>query len=133
MRDALYDQIPFKLSELSHHYGSNVHLVGNPFLLSQLCTLCAKGTGQPQINRLVALLYTDLIKMVINAEYPRKVAAVPTRMVDHTPQGIYQGQVIDPDVRTVVVSLARAGTLPSQVCYDLLNNILNPSLVRQDH
>ena len=39
---------------------------------ARLATLCAKGTQQPLINRLVALLYTDLVKMVLNAEFPRK-------------------------------------------------------------
>jgi uracil phosphoribosyltransferase len=133
MRDTLYADIPFTLSEMPHRYGPSVHLVGNPFLLSQLATLCAKGTVQPQINRLVALLYTDLIKTVINAEFPRKSVTIPTRMIDSTPQALYQGQVIDPHVRAVTVNIARAGTLPSQVAYDLLNVTLDPELVRQDH
>lgn len=133
MRDTLYADIPFTLSEMPHRYGPAVHLVGNPFLLSQLATLCAKGTVQPQINRLVALLYTDLIKTVINAEFPRKSVTVPTRMIDSTPQALYQGQVMDPHVRAVTVNIARAGTLPSQVAYDLLNVTLEPELVRQDH
>ncbi|MBF5042629.1 uracil phosphoribosyltransferase [Aggregicoccus sp. 17bor-14] len=133
MRDTLYADIPFALSEMPHRYGPQVHLVGNPFLLSQLATLCAKGTVQPQINRLVALLYTDLIKTVINAEFPRKSVTIPTRMIDSTPQALYQGQVIDPHVRAVTVNIARAGTLPSQVAYDLLNVTLDPELVRQDH
>ncbi len=133
MRDSLYEKVPFRLSELDHRYGPNVHLVGNPYLLSQLAKLCAKETIQPQVNRLVATLYTDLVKMVVNAEFPRKPVVVPTRMIDHTPKGIYQGEVIDPDVRAVTVNIARAGTLPSQVTYDLLNTLLTPSLVRQDH
>ncbi len=133
MRDSLYENIQFKVSELTHHYGPNVHLVGNPYLLSQLARLCAKGTFQPQINRLVATLYTDLVKLVMNAEFPRKPAVIPTRMVDSTPLGIYQGEVIDPEVRAVSVNIARAGTLPSQVTYDLMNTILSPALVRQDH
>jgi len=133
MRDTLYANVPFRLNEMPHRYGPNVHLVGNPFLLSQLARLCAKGTGQPEINRLVALLYSDLVKMVINAEFPRKMASMPTRMIDHTPQGIYQGEVIDPDVRAVTVNIARAGTLPSQVTYDLLNTTVDPLVVRQDH
>jgi uracil phosphoribosyltransferase len=54
-------------------------------------------------------------------------------MVDHTPQGIFHGQVLAPSTRAVVVNIARAGTLPSQVAYDLLNTILDPRLVRQDH
>jgi uracil phosphoribosyltransferase len=133
MRDSLYENVPYHLSELTHFYGKNVHLVGTPYLLSQLATLCAKPTVQPQVNRLVATLYTDLVKMVINTEFPRKKVAIPTRMIDSTPQGIYQGEVIDPEVRAISVNIARAGTLPSQVTYDLLNTLLTPALVRQDH
>ncbi|MFB1482573.1 uracil phosphoribosyltransferase [Corallococcus sp. RDP092CA] len=133
MRDTLYANVPFQLNEMAHHYGANVHLVGNPFLLSQLATLCAKGTLQPQINRLVEQLYTDLVKTVINAEFPRKMVTLPTRMIDSTPLGIYQGEVVDPQLRVVTVNIARAGTLPSQVTYDLLNFTVDPSLVRQDH
>jgi uracil phosphoribosyltransferase len=133
MRDTLYANVPFRLNEMTHHYGPNVHLVGSPFLLSQLATLCAKGTLQPQINRLVELLYADLVKTVINAEFPRKMVALPTRMIDSTPQGIYQGDMMDPQVRVVTVNIARAGTLPSQVTYDLMNVTVDPSLVRQDH
>ena len=133
MRDSLYEKLPFTLSELPHRYGPNVHLVGNPYLLSQLATLCAKGTIQPHINSLVALLYTDLVKTVLNAEFPRKTASIATRMIDHTPAGIYQGEVIDPEVRAITVNIARAGTLPSQVTFDLLNTLLQPALVRQDH
>ncbi len=59
--------------------------------------------------------------------------AIPTRMIEHTPKAIYQGEIIDPDVRAISVNIARAGTLPSQVTYDLLNTILTPRLVRQDH
>jgi uracil phosphoribosyltransferase len=133
VRDSLYDKIPSQLSELKHFYGDKVHLVGNPYLLSLLAKLCAKETVQPQVNRLVATLYTDLITMVLNQEFPRKLVAVPTRMIDHTPRGIYQGEVIDPDVRAVTVNIARAGTIPSGVTFDLLNTILTPQLVRQDH
>lgn len=133
MRDSYYENVPFRLSELQHHYGPQVHLVGNPFLLSQLATLCAKDTYQPQVNQLVVAIYSDLVKMVLNAEFPRKAASIPSRMIDSTPQGIFQGEVIDTEVRAISVNIARAGTLPSQVTYDLLNTVLQPSLVRQDH
>src|SRR4051794_4133687 len=115
MRDSLYEKIPWKVSELTHHYGPSVHLVGNPYTLSLLATLCAKETIQPQVNRLVATLYTDLATMVLNSEFPRQAASVPTRMIEHTPKGIYQGEMIDPEVRAISVNIARAGTLPSQV------------------
>ncbi len=133
MRDALYDNVPFKLSEQKHFYGPTVHLVGNPYLLTLLTQLCAKDTIQPQVNALVRTLYTDLATMVVNQEFPRKQVTIPTRMIEYTPRGVYQGEAIDDDVRAVSVNIARAGTLPSQVTYDLLNTILNPKLVRQDH
>ncbi len=133
MRDHLYDRLDYKLSEIEHRYGGNVHILSDPFLLSQLATLCAKDTIQPAINQLVATLYSDLVKKILNAEFPRKAASVPTRMLATNPRGIFHGQVIDPQVRAVTVNIARAGTLPSQVTYDLLNTILEPRLVRQDH
>jgi len=133
VRDRSYDQVPFRLSEIEHRYGKNVHIVGNPFLLGQLATLCAKGTLQPTINRLVRLLYEDLVRTVLNAEFPRRRVSVPTRMIDSSPAAICEGEVLDRDVRAVTVNIARAGAIPSQTVYDLLNVALDPRGVRQDH
>jgi uracil phosphoribosyltransferase len=133
MRDHLYDQVPFRQSELVHKYGPNVHVLADPLALTQLARLCAKGTFQPEINRLVEELYGILIRAVVNAEFPRHGMAQPTRMIDVTPHGVFQGEVMDPQVRAVTVNIARAGTLPSQVVYDFLNHVLDPRLVRQDH
>ncbi len=133
MRDRSYETVPFRLSEIEHRYGPNVHIVANPFLLGQLAVLCSKETRQPAVNRLVRLLYEDLVRSVLNAEFPRRRVAVPTRMIDSSPQAIFEGEVIDRQVRAVTVNIARAGTVPSQVAYDLLNETLDPALVRQDH
>jgi uracil phosphoribosyltransferase len=133
VRDRSYQEVPYRLSEIEHRYGPNVHILANPFLLGQLATLCAKQTIQPDISRLVKLLYEDLIRTVLNAEFPRRSVAVPTRMIDSSPRGIFEGEVIDRQVRAVTVNIARAGAVPSQVGYDLLNETLEPSLVRQDH
>ena len=133
MRDRSYETIPFRLSEIEHRYGPNVHVVASPFLLGQLATLCAKETRQPDVNRLVRQLYLDLVRTVLDAEFPRRRVAVPTRMIDSSPPAIFEGVVIDRDVRAVSVNIARGGALPSQVAYDLLNETLEPSLVRQDH
>jgi uracil phosphoribosyltransferase len=54
-------------------------------------------------------------------------------MATEYPQAVLNTEIIDSETSTVVVDIARAGILPSQVCYDLLNGILNPNLVRQDH
>jgi uracil phosphoribosyltransferase len=133
VRDRSYDTVPFRLSEIEHHYGANVHILANPFLLGQLATLCAKETRQPDVNRLVRLLYEDLIRTVLNVEFPRRRVSVPTRMIDSSPQAIFEGEVLDRQVRAVSVNIARAGAVPSQLAYDLLNETLEPALVRQDH
>lgn len=133
MRDSLYEKVGFTLNEQRHRYGANVHLVGSPYLLSLLARLSSKETQQPEVNTLVRTIYTELVTMAVNQELPRKFVTVPTRMIEHTPKGLYQGDVLDSQVRAVSVNIARAGTLPSQVAYDLLNTILEPRLVRQDH
>lgn len=133
MRDHAYDRVPFRLTEMEHRYGPNVHVLADPVMLTQLATLCAKETIQPDVNRLVAALYGELTRAVVNQEFPRRAASIPTRMIDHTPEGIFHGELVSPATRTVVVNIARAGTLPSQVTYDLLNTLLDPRLVRQDH
>jgi uracil phosphoribosyltransferase len=133
VRDHAYEHPTYRASELEHRYGENVHLLANPWALTQLATLCAKGTLQPQINQLVAVLYGELLRAAVNGEFPRRKAAIPTRMIDVTPRGVFHGEVIDPETRVVTVNIARAGTLPSMVCYDMLNTLLDPRLVRQDH
>ncbi|MBI5067558.1 MAG: uracil phosphoribosyltransferase [Deltaproteobacteria bacterium] len=133
MRDRAYEHVPFRPTEIEHRYGPGIHILSNPFLLGHLATLCAKDTRQPVINNLVRLLYQDLLRTVIAAEFPRRRISVPTRMIDSSPRAIFEGEVVDRDVRAVTVNIARAGAVPSQEAYDLLNETLDPALVRQDH
>jgi uracil phosphoribosyltransferase len=123
----------FQLSEIKHLYGNRVHIVSDSVINSWLARLCSPTTFQPQINTLVELLYTRLLHTIINSEFPQKRVVVPTRMTAAHPDSPLETVVVSPDTRTVTVNLARAGTFPSHICYDLLNNVLNPELVRQDH
>jgi uncharacterized protein (DUF1697 family) len=81
VRDRSYESVPYRLSEIEHRYGANVHLVASPLRLGQLAALCSKETRQPEINRLVRALYEDLVRTVVDAEFPRRTVAVPTRMI----------------------------------------------------
>jgi uracil phosphoribosyltransferase len=54
-------------------------------------------------------------------------------MIDSTPRGRWWGEVIDPDTAAIVVAVARAGLIPSQITFDHLNEFLAPAGVRQDH
>lgn len=131
--DSAYQQVAIRERELDHAYGEQVHILADPFLLTHLAFLCAEGTQQPAINHVVRDLYRYLIKAVMNGEFPRVVKSVRTRMAATTEQGVWTGEVLDTSVRAVSVNIMRAGTLPSQVCYDFLNKSLDPKLVRQDH
>ena len=59
--------------------------------------------------------------------------ATATRMIDSTPNAVFHGETIDPEVRAVTVNIARAGTLPSQITYDFLNTLLDPRVVGEEH
>jgi uracil phosphoribosyltransferase len=133
VRDTLYDSVPYRVPEIEHRYGANVHLLADPFLLDLLAKLAAKETEQPTVNNLVVDIYRSLARVVVNAEFPRRVVEVPTRMIDHTPEGVWRGQTLEPNTRAVTVNIARAGAVPSHTVYDMLNTVLVPRLVRQDH
>jgi len=132
-RDTQFRHVSFEISELEHRYGPNVHILSDLYLLSHLAQLCAEQTTQPVINELVTTLYSSLLKIVVNAEFPAKEAQIRTRMAQYHAEGVYQGPIIDPDVPVVSVNLARAGTLPSHICYTALNYFMDPRKVRQDH
>ena len=73
------------------------------------------------------MLYRDLLRVIVNGEFPRRSTATATRMIDFTPNGVFHGETIDPEVRAVTVNIGyRAGTLPSQITYDFLNTLLDP-------
>jgi uracil phosphoribosyltransferase len=131
--DIAYEHLPTRELELAHAYGANIHILADPFLLTHLAFLCAETTTQPAINDTVRDLYRYLIKAVLNGEFPRAVHATRTRMAATSARGTWIGEILDTHVRAVVVNIMRAGTLPSQVCYDFLNKTLTPELVRQDH
>lgn len=132
-RESQYEQIPFRLSEFEHEYGSGVHLLADPLAFTLLARLSANDTVQPEFNRLVAQLYSMMIAQVVANEFPREPFEHPTRMAASTPRGVVSGQRIARQTPVVCVDIARAGILPSQVCFDFCNALLDPAGVRQDH
>lgn len=131
--DCQYEKVKYHASEAEHRYGSNVHLLSDPFLLSHLGQLCSEKTTQPTINQLITTIYQSLLNIVVNAEFPTRQVALPTRMIGSHKEAVYQGPMIDSDVPIVTVNLARAGTLPAHICYTALNYFMDPLKVRQDH
>ncbi|MBI4041251.1 MAG: uracil phosphoribosyltransferase [Deltaproteobacteria bacterium] len=121
------------MNEMKHTYGENYHILDNPFLSSLLALLCAQSTEQPLITDLIKLLYQGLIAHVISQEFPKKKVTLKTRMYQEHPEALLSEKIIDFNTKVITVNLARAGILPSQLCYEFLNHLFKPKNVRQDH
>src|SRR5437868_7118759 len=119
--------------EVPHHYGPQVHLVDNPFLNGLLAQLCSPASFQPEINRLVEVLYSHLISIAVNKEFDLETFKTASRMAEFHPEAQIQGTRIDGSQKAVCVNLARAGTYPSHICYNFLHMALKPLNIRQDH
>jgi len=133
MHDTTYARSRYAPPEIEHRYGPNVHLLDDPVALAWLARLAAPETTQPELGRLVRRLYEHLSLVVLGAELPRRRIDVPSRMVSSRPEAVYRGVAIDRATPVVTVGIARAGTVPSQICYETLNELLDPEGVRQDH
>src|SRR5689334_1664458 len=133
MVDVAYAESRFRAPEIEHKYGPNVHLLDDPLGWSLLARACSPETGQPDVGRLIKTIYEMLARSVLAAEFPRARVDVPTRMIAAHPEAVYRGQALSRASKAVTVGIARAGTMPSQVVYDLMNDVLDPALVRQDH
>ena len=131
--DHQYLSVDYRPCTLEHRYGPSVHILRDPLALSLLAKLCHRDVVQPEVSRLIVELYRMLVHEVAAAEFPRQRICVPTRMIQYVKEGVYDGEVISQTTPAVVVALARAGLLPSQVSYDFLNQVLSPAGVRQDH
>lgn len=118
---------------LSHHYGPQVHIADNAFLGGLLARLCSPQTFQPEVNRLVEVLYNHLVSMVLQREFGTEDFSIPTRMTEFHPDQMLKGKQISPRQKAVCVNLARAGTFPSHLCYHFLHWALAPENIRQDH
>jgi uracil phosphoribosyltransferase len=134
MSDAIYQQSRFRPVEIEHRYGPNVHIIDDPVALAWLARMGSRDTTQPELGRIVRRLYEHLAVVVLAAELPRTRIDAPTRMVSATrPEAVYRGVAVDKHTKVVTVSIARAGTVPSQITYETLNELLEPEGVRQDH
>jgi uracil phosphoribosyltransferase len=133
LKDSHYLNPPFVVSEIPHEYGENVHLLNDPVLSTTLARLCSLECTQPVVNQLLGTLYRDLIRVVANHEFPQADQVIETRMAHAHPEGKFTARILDATTKAVCVNLARAGTLPSHLCYDYLNYLLEPSGLRQDH
>ena len=133
MAESCYASMQARDGELVHHYGEHVHLMADPLALTWLSRLGHPDCVQPEINRIVTMLYRGLVREVIDRVFPRRIERIETRMSAYNDKGFYEGTVIDPTTEVTTVDIARAGILPSMVCFEAMTEVLEPSRVRQDH
>lgn len=132
-QDIQHQDLNFIPSEIAHHYGKNVRILSSPLMLSLLARVGSEKTRQPEINHLIEMLYSHLFDHVADSLFPKKKVKIETRMKVSHSEGLYAGEIIDPETPCVSVDLARAGTYPSHLCFEKLNYLMNPDHVRQDH
>jgi uracil phosphoribosyltransferase len=131
--DIQHFNLRHQVSEIEHRYGPGVHILSDPYLSSLLAILSSQGVVQPTVNYMVETCYSHLLRTVISHEFPRKTATINSRMIEYNTEGRFKQEIIDPETGVVCVDLARAGILPTQVCFNTMNYFLNPENVRQDH
>ena len=95
-----------------HAYGDNLVLHSHPYALSLLARLGSPQTRQPEVGALCARAFEYLFTQIASIELPTTVRRVPTRMTAIHPNHAYEGVVLIPDTRIVVVDVARAGNEP---------------------
>ncbi len=132
MRDKQYFKVEYHLNEIEHRYGSHVHILNEPYLSKMLATFCVAETKQPLVSSLVRILYSQLLSILISAEFPRRTEQVVTRMIHYNKEAQFDAELLDVTVPVVTCAIARAGILPSQVCFETLNAFFESNKIRQD-
>ncbi|TNE83930.1 MAG: uracil phosphoribosyltransferase [Deltaproteobacteria bacterium] len=133
MRDIGHIGHTRELPEKPHGYGPNVHILDDAVAFTLLARLCEGKTAQPDFNRIIRVLYERLLDAVLVSVMPRAERTVVTRMAAETSRARAEMEVLDPNQRVVIVDVIRGGILPGAVCFDRLNDLLDPDVVRQDH
>jgi uracil phosphoribosyltransferase len=132
-QDVQYQNVTFSLSEIEHRYGSNIHILKDPYLLTLLEKISRPDTTQPLLTEYLKKAYTHMFVQIASSLFDRENVESHTRMIEHHPEGVFHGEIMDQNIKAVCVDLARAGMIPSQLIYSELNYLLNPNNIRQDH
>ncbi len=124
----------YKSNESNHRLPKNVHLFqNNPLFQMILARLGSQEVTQPNLNRYFQMTYEFLVENALNLFLDKEDISKNTRMKEMHEQGVVHFESLDENTLFSVIGLARAGTWPSHICFDLLNHIFIPENIRQDH
>jgi uracil phosphoribosyltransferase len=131
--DSSHRFLDHKVPEIDHKYGGSVHILSDPHIRTLLARVCNWRSEQPEVNRLITEIYRGMLAIALGSEFPREHVEFKTRMYKHSRKGVYSGEVVSSDTAAVTVSMARAGIIPSGICFDQMLAFLKPKWVRQDY
>lgn len=131
--DSQYQNLKFSLSTREHAYGQQVNLVSDPYCISLLSKLCHADCDQPLFNQYIRDLYQTIGSYAANTSFSKIHVKTPTRMSQFHAEGFFEGEILDPNQKIVIVSLARAGTIPSNALFEMFANVISPANIRVDH
>lgn len=132
MTETAYTRPVGTLAGLDHEYGPQVHILADPWSLSVAARLGHPDTKPPLFHLLLESAFRRMLQASVEL-LPTVVTRVPTRMEQHVPGAAYEGVILDPSARVVLVDVARGGMIPSYVCQRELHQVLDPDVVRVDH
>lgn len=133
IQDIQYSKQNYNISEVDHDYGDKIHILKDPLLLTLLERISSPDTKQPMLTTYVKKAYSSLFNQLVSNSFQKTHTNSPTRMNEFHDEGVYNGEIIDPNSKVVCVDLARAGMIPSQMFYEDFNYFVNPENIRQDH
>ena len=117
---------------LEHGYGERVTFLHNPFSLSLMSAIGSQQCVQPALGDLVHLAYQYLAAETFSLHLATETREIATRMESLTEKGVYRGTAFAAQ-KVVSVAIARAGIVPSEVCFRLGAALLGVDGLRQDH
>ncbi|MEM7647134.1 MAG: uracil phosphoribosyltransferase [Pseudomonadota bacterium] len=120
-------------SQIDHGYPDQTVLLNHPYLSSLTAKVSLPETTQPLFNQIVKEIYAQILVAIMNDHWPLVERDLKTRMCEFHPEQRLKAHIFDPNQKAVCVDIARAGMLPSQVFFDHLNTVVDPSGIRQDH
>ena len=133
MQDIQYLKATNSGNLIEHKYGSKINILSGTYLWTLLAKFSNPKTTQPYLNTYLEEIYNLLFSFTLNTFFPHDLQTLETRMKAIVPEGKFTGDQISPNQKVVVVSLARAGILPSYFCYEKLHLTLQAENIRQDH
>jgi len=104
-----------------------LNLTGNAYTATLLRRACETNRTSREVIEATRHLYQYLVYQMVRSYFPREEGVYKTNM-----GAPCRGPFLARSTEVVIVTLARAGIIPAQVCQDMLSVLLPARNVRQD-